>query len=53
MDQGNEKREPTTKPVLAHEVTNNASDRSQLSAIALAARDAMGKRRLKAIADMP
>jgi hypothetical protein len=37
--------------IVAHEVTNNGSDRSQLSAIALAARDAMGKRRLKAIAD--
>jgi len=37
--------------IVAHEVTNNGSDRSQLSAIALAARQAMGKRRLKAIAD--
>jgi len=37
--------------IVAHEVTNNGSDRSQLSAIALAAREAMGKRRLKAIAD--
>jgi len=37
--------------IVAHEVTNNGSDRSQLSAIARAARDAMGKRRLKAIAD--
>jgi len=37
--------------IVAHEVTNNGSDRAQLSAIALAARDAMGKRRLKAIAD--
>ena len=37
--------------IVAHEVTNNGSDRSQLSAIALAARAAMGKRRLKAIAD--
>jgi len=31
--------------------TQNGSDRTQLSPIALAARDAMGKRRLKAIAD--
>jgi hypothetical protein len=37
--------------IVAHEVTNNGSDRAQLSAIARAARDAMGKRRLKAIAD--
>lgn len=37
--------------IVAHEVTNNGSDRAQLSPIALAARDAMGKRRLKAIAD--
>jgi transposase len=37
--------------IVAHEVTNNGSDRAQLSVIALAARDAMGKRRLKAIAD--
>ena len=37
--------------IVAHEVTNNGSDRAQLSAIALAARDAMGKRRMKAIAD--
>jgi transposase len=38
--------------IVAHEVTNNGSDRSQLSAIAVAARDAMGKRKLKAaIAD--
>lgn len=37
--------------IVAHEVTNNGSDRAQLSAIASAARDAMGKRRLKAIAD--
>jgi len=37
--------------IVAHEVTNNGSDRSQLSTIALAAREAMGKRRLKAIAD--
>jgi transposase len=37
--------------IVAHEVTNNGSDRAQLRAIAVAARDAMGKRRLKAIAD--
>jgi len=37
--------------IVAHEVTNNGSDRSQLSAIATAAREAMGRRRLKAIAD--
>ncbi|MBA4344781.1 MAG: IS5/IS1182 family transposase [Methylibium sp.] len=37
--------------IVAHEVTNNGSDRAQLSPIAQAARDAMGKRRLKAIAD--
>ena len=37
--------------IVAHEVTNNGSDRAQLTPMALAARDAMGKRRLKAIAD--
>ena len=37
--------------IVAHEVTNTGSDRAQLSAIAVAARDAMGKRKLKAIAD--
>jgi transposase len=37
--------------IVAHEVTNNGNDRAQLNPIALAARDAMGKRRLKAIAD--
>lgn len=37
--------------IVAHEVTNNGSDRSQLSQIALAAREAMGKRKFKAIAD--
>lgn len=37
--------------IVAHEVTNNGSDRSALSALAVAARDAMGKRRLKVIAD--
>ena len=37
--------------IVAHEVTNNGSDRAQLSPMALAARDAMGKRKLQAIAD--
>jgi hypothetical protein len=37
--------------IVAHEVTNNGSDRSQLSQIALAARQAMGKHKFKAIAD--
>ena len=37
--------------IVAHEVTNTGSDRAQLSAMGRAARDAMGKRRLKAIAD--
>ena len=37
--------------IVAHTVTNTGSDRAQLSAIALAAGEAMGKRRLKAIAD--
>jgi transposase len=37
--------------IVAHEVTNTGSDRAQLCAIALAAREAMGKRRLTAIAD--
>ncbi len=37
--------------IVAHEVTNNGSDRAQLSPMALAARDAMGKRELQAIAD--
>jgi transposase len=37
--------------IVAHKVTNTGSDRAQLSAIALAAGEAMGKRRLKAIAD--
>lgn len=37
--------------IVAHEVTNSGSDRAQLSPMAQAARDAMGKRRLKAIAD--
>lgn len=37
--------------IVAHEVTNNGSDRSQLSKVALAAREAMGQTNLKAIAD--
>ena len=37
--------------IIAHEVTNSGSDRAQLSPMAQAARDAMGKKRLKAIAD--
>jgi hypothetical protein len=34
--------------IVAHEVTNDSSDRSQLSAMALAARAAMGKVKLHA-----
>ncbi|SEL09577.1 transposase, IS4 family [Roseateles sp. YR242] len=37
--------------IVAHEVTNTGSDRAQLCAIAVAAQEAMGKRRLTAIAD--
>jgi transposase len=37
--------------IVAHEVTNVGSDRAQLSKMALAARDAMGKNRLRAYAD--
>jgi len=37
--------------IAAHEVTNIGSDRAQLSKMAVAAREAMGKRRLQAIAD--
>ena len=37
--------------IVAHEVTNAGSDRAQLSPIAKAARDAMGKTRLRAVAD--
>lgn len=37
--------------IVAHEVTNSGHDRAQLSPMAQAARDAMGKTRLKAIAD--
>jgi hypothetical protein len=36
---------------VAHEVTNSGSDRAQLSPMAKAARDAMGKTRLRALAD--
>ena len=37
--------------IVSHEVTNVGSDRSQLSKMAGAAREAMGKRRLQAVAD--
>ncbi len=37
--------------IVAHEVTNVGSDRAQLSKMALAAREAMGKTRLRAYAD--
>ncbi|MDA0629263.1 transposase, partial [Acinetobacter baumannii] len=37
--------------IVAHEVTNAGSDRAQLSAMAQAARQAMGKIKLRAIAD--
>jgi hypothetical protein len=37
--------------VVAHEVTNNGSDRGQLANMAQQARDAMGKPKLQAIAD--
>jgi transposase len=37
--------------IVAHEVTNAGHDRAQLSKMAHAAREAMGKRRIKAIAD--
>jgi len=37
--------------IVAHEVTNVGSDRAQLSKMALAAREAMGKKRLRAYAD--
>ncbi|CAB3805007.1 IS1182 family transposase [Paraburkholderia fynbosensis] len=37
--------------IVTHEVTNVGSDRSQLSKMAKAARDAMGKRKVKALAD--
>jgi len=37
--------------IVAHEVTNVGSDRAQLSPMAQAAREAMGKNKLKAVAD--
>ena len=37
--------------IVAHEVTNVGTDRAQLSKMALAARDAMGKTKLQAVAD--
>jgi transposase len=37
--------------IVAHEVTNVGHDRTQLSPMAQAARDAMGKKRLEAVAD--
>ncbi len=37
--------------IVAHEVTNDGSDRAQLSSMARAARDAMEKPRLKVVAD--
>jgi hypothetical protein len=37
--------------IVAHEVTNIGNDRSQLTKMAIAARDAMDKRRLQAVAD--
>src|SRR6187402_2583350 len=37
--------------IVAHEVTNIGSDRSQLAKMAVAAREAMGTRKLKALAD--
>jgi transposase len=37
--------------IVAHEVTNAGSDRAQLSSMAQAAREAMGRKKLRAIAD--
>ena len=37
--------------IVAHEVTNEGHDRNQLAPMAMAARDAMGKNKLQAIAD--
>jgi hypothetical protein len=37
--------------IVAHQVTNVGSDRAQLSKMALAAREAMGKKKLRAYAD--
>jgi transposase len=41
----------TNHLIVAHEVTNQSSDRSQLSKMALASRDAMGASDLQALAD--
>ena len=37
--------------IVAHEVTNEGHDRAQLATMAVAARDAMGKTKLRAVAD--
>jgi transposase len=37
--------------IVAHEVTNTGSDRAQLAPMAAAAREAMGKKKLQAVAD--
>ena len=37
--------------IVAHEVTNSGSDRAQLAPMAAAAREAMGKKKLQAVAD--
>jgi hypothetical protein len=37
--------------IVAHEVTNSGSDRAQLAPMAAAAREAMGKKKLNAVAD--
>ena len=37
--------------IVAHEVTNDGNDRSQLGKMAMAAREAMGKTKLQALAD--
>jgi len=37
--------------IVAHEVTNSGSDRAQLAPLAAAAREAMGKKKLQAVAD--
>ena len=37
--------------IVAHEVTNSGSDRAQLATIAAAAREAMGNKKLQAVAD--
>ena len=38
---------PSTTSIVAHEVTNIGSDRAQLSKMAVAAREAMGKQKLR------